>query len=706
MAELLLEVFSEDIPARMQVKAADDLRRLVTAALAEAGLDHEGARAFATPRRLALSVSGLPAYQPDRREEKRGPRVGANAKAVKGFLDSLGPGMSLEDCEIREDKKGPRYIAILNRPGRPSPELIAEIVPAIIARFPWPKSMRWGAGDFRWVRPLRSILCVFDGETVPFEVAGLKSGHTTQGHRFMAPKTIGVSRLDDYEPALKAANVMLDHDERAQAIGNGARNLAFAQGLELIEDDDLIAENAGLVEWPVTLAGRFDEAFLALPPEVIVTALKAHQKCFALHDRKRSCRFGGAAALANSYILVADIEAEDGGRRIVAGNNRVIAARLADARFFFDSDRKRPLADMAKALETVRFHQKLGSMADKTNRVAALAGGIAELIDADREKAISAAKLAKADLVSGMVGEFPELQGVMGRYYALEQGIDEQICDAMAEHYRPQGVYDALPTSRIAKAVAMADKLDTLIGFWAIEETPTGSRDPYALRRAAIGIIRIIVDGGLRLHLGALIAQHQTRFAPELARDGLACDRLACDRLARNLLSFFAERLKAYLRDKGARHDLVDAVLAADRHDDPVSILRKVEALDAFLKTDDGLNLLAGVKRAGNILRIEEKKHGAIHNDMPDRSLFAEEPEIALGAAMDHVAIQSGAAIAKEEFHAGLASIATLRKAIDRFFDAVMVNVDDEAIRINRLRLLNRIREVTVAIADFAKIEG
>ncbi len=694
MPELLLELFSEEIPARMQRKAADDLRQLVTDALVAEGLVYEGARGFATPRRLALSVQGLPGRQPDRREERKGPRVGAPEKAIEGFLGSLG-GLTLDDCETREDKKGAYYVAVIERPGRAAEEIVAGIVPEVIRKFPWPKSMRWGTGELRWVRPLHSILCVFDGETVPLEIAGIVSGRTTYGHRFMAPEPLEAARLDDYEPALKAARVVLDSQERAEAIRNGARNLAFAQSLELIEDEALIAENAGLAEWPVTLMGRFDEAFLAVPPEVIVTALKAHQKCFALNDPERTAPFGGAA-LSNRYILVSNLEARDGGRKIVEGNDRVIAARLSDARFFWDTDRATPLQEMTGALAAVRFHEELGSMAQKVARVETLAGEIAGTIGADPEKAMLAARLCKADLVSGMVGEFPELQGLMGRYYALEQGIDAEVADAVAEHYRPQGPSDALPLSAVAQAVAVADKLDTLIGFWAIGEKPTGSKDPYALRRAALGIIRIVLEGELRLRLLPLATAHEGVPAGEGGRDALAAD----------LLDFFADRLKVYLREQGARHDLIDAVFALGGQDDLLMIVRRVEALGRFLETDDGTNLLAGVKRAGNILRIEEKKDGRAHDGAPDPALFEQDEERALASAIDEAEMRAADAVAAEDFEAAMAAIATLRSPVDAFFDAVTVNADDEALRDNRLRLLSRIRAATRAVAEFSRIEG
>ncbi|WP_342642982.1 glycine--tRNA ligase subunit beta [Rhodoligotrophos ferricapiens] len=684
MPELLVELFSEEIPARMQRQAAEDLRKLVTDALVEQGLVYEGAKAMATPRRLTLVVDGLPGRQPDRREERKGPRVDAPQKAIDGFLAAAG--VTLEQCAVQEDRKGAFYVARIEKPGRPAEEIIAEIMPAAVAKFPWPKSMRWGAGSLRWVRPLHSIICSFDGEAVPFDIPGVSVGRMTHGHRFMAPDAFEVRRLEDYERELKRRKVIIDPEERQDVIRNAARNLAFAQGYSLIEDEALVAENAGLTEWPTVLMGSFEESFLDVPPEVIITSIKAHQKCFALRGRD--------GKLANRFLLVANIEAEDGGRRIVEGNNKVIAARLSDAKFFWDQDRKVPLEEMAAKLEAVRFHEKLGTVADKVRRIEALAGEIAALIGADAERAQHAARLAKADLVSGMVGEFPELQGLMGQYYALDQGLDGEVAAAIGEHYKPQGPSDAIPASKVAQAVAIADKLDTLVGFWTIDEKPTGSKDPFALRRAALGIIRMVLDGSLRLPLSRLIAGHRARFA---GRDA-ATDQ--------DLLAFFADRLKVYLREQGARHDLIDAVFSLGGQDDLWLIVRRVEALGQFLATEDGESLLAGVKRAGNILRIEEGKDKTTYSGEPDAQLMQQAEEKALAAAIGQAEAEAQSAIRREDFEGAMRALAALRAPVDAFFDKVTVNADNAPLRENRLKLLSRIRQSTQQVADFSRIEG
>ncbi|WP_137390039.1 glycine--tRNA ligase subunit beta [Rhodoligotrophos defluvii] len=684
MPELLVELFSEEIPARMQRQASEDLRKLVTDALVEQGLLYEGAKGMATPRRLSLVVHGLIGRQPDRREERKGPRVDAPQKAIDGFLAAAG--VTLEQCVVQEDRKGAFYVARIEKPGRPSEEIIAEVMPAVIARFPWPKSMRWGSGSLRWVRPLHSIICSFDGEAVPFAIDGVTVGRTTRGHRFMAPESFDVRRQEDYERELKRHKVIIDPEERQDVIRNAARNLAFAQGLTLIEDEALVAENAGLTEWPVVLMGSFDPSFLDVPPEVIITSIKAHQKCFALRD--------GNGRLANRFLLVANLEAEDGGHRIIEGNNKVIAARLSDAKFFWDQDRKMPLEEMAARLEGVRFHEKLGTMADKVRRIAALAGEVAQLVGADTGKAREAARLAKADLVSGMVGEFPELQGLMGRYYALDQGLGQEVAEAIGAHYKPQGPSDAIPPAKVAQAVAIADKLDTLVGFWAINEKPTGSKDPYALRRAALGIIRMVLEGGLRLPLSKLITKHQTHFAG--APEGLSSD----------LLSFFADRLKVHLREQGARHDLIDAVFSLGGQDDLWLIVRRVEALGRFLATDDGASLLAGVKRAGNILRIEEGRDGRSYTGAPDESLLRQPEEKALASAIAKAEDEAGRAVKAEDFEGAMRALAALRAPVDAFFDRVTVNADDLALRENRLKLLSRIRQSTQQVADFSRIES
>jgi len=686
MAELLLELFSEEIPARMQARAREDLARLLGNALGEAGLEFNEIKTFATPRRLTTVVEGLPARSPDIREERKGPRVDAPDAAIKGFLKSTGIA-SADQAERRDDKKGAYYVALLERPGRATAEVIAEIMPELVKSFPWPKSMRWGCGRLRWVRPLQSIICLLDGKVVPFEVHGIRSGKETRGHRFMAHEPFKVRRFKDYEEKLRDAKVILDGDERARIILEGARKAAAKEGLTLLEDEALLAENAGLTEWPVVLLGSFDEEFLSVPPEVLATSMKAHQKCFSL--RKKD------GALASRFIVVANLEARDKGNAIVAGNERVIRARLADAKFFFEQDRKVMLPDRVPKLKEIVFHEKLGSQYERVQRVWRLARELAPLVDADPDLAERAAILAKADLVSLMVGEFPELQGVMGRYYALDQEEIEAVADAIAAHYRPLGPSDDVPREPVAIAVALADKLDMLVGFWAIDEKPTGSKDPYALRRAALGVIRIVLENDLRLRLKEYLLTHQAtaKFDP------------AVHNLADRLLSFFADRLKVHLRDQGARHDLVDAVFALGG-DDLLIIVRRVEALGRFLDTEDGEHLLIGAKRAINILRIEEKKDSRTYDESPDPTLFKRPEEKALAKAVNAVEKASAAAITREDFEAAMAEMAKLRTPVDEFFDHVTVNATDPGLRANRLRLLNRIRATTLTVADFSKIEG
>jgi glycyl-tRNA synthetase beta chain len=708
MAELLLELFSEEIPARMQTRAREDLARLLAKALGEAGLEFKEIKTFATPRRVTAVVEGLPARSPDIREEKKGPRVDAPDAAIKGFLKSAGLA-SADQAEKRDDKKGAYYVALLERPGRATAEVVAEIVPAFVRGFPWPKSMRWGSGKLRWVRPLHSIICLLDGKVVPFDIDGIKSGKETRGHRFMAPEPFSVKGFKDYREKLREAKVILDGEERAGLILEGARKAAAKEGLTLVEDEALLAENAGLTEWPVVLMGSFDEDFLAVPPEVLATSMKAHQKCFSLHKK------GGA--LANRFILVANLEARDKGRAIVAGNERVIAARLADAKFFFEQDRKIALEERVPKLKEIVFHEKLGTQYDRIQRVWRLAREIAPLVGAEPDLAERAAILAKADLVSLMVGEFPELQGVMGRYYALDQEEDPLVADAIAAHYKPLGPSDEVPREPVAIAVALADKLDMLVGFWAIGEKPTGSKDPYALRRAALGVIRIVLENDIRLPILKIVQGHQpgvhqaaygrmTRF--DIAGDNsLVSPRPVpqSEPLPRDLLSFFADRLKVHLRDQGARHDLVDAVFALGS-DDLLMIVRRVEALGRFLDTEDGEHLLTGTKRAINILRIEEKKDSCSYDQPPDPSLLKHTEEKALAKTVDEVERAAATAVAREDLEAAMAAMAKLRAPVDAFFDHVTVNTDDPGLRENRLRLLNRIRATTLTVADFSKIEG
>jgi glycyl-tRNA synthetase beta chain len=689
MPELLIELLSEEIPARMQERAAEDFRKLMVEGLEEAGLEVEGARAFATPRRLTLSIDELPGAAPDTREERKGPRTDAPPAAIEGFLRQAG--VSLEQCVVEEDRKGSFYVAHIQRPGRAARDIVATLLPEVMRKFPWPKSMRWGSGQLRWIRPLHSVLATFDGQVIDLTIDGIRSGQVTRGHRFMAPQPIKVRRFEDYERKLRDAWVMLDGGERAETIRGEANTLAFAKGLRVVEDEGLLKETAGLVEWPVVLMGSFDSRFLSLPPEVIVTSIRSHQKCFALRDAD-----GG---LSNHYLLVSNMIARDGGKGIGAGNDRVIAARLADARFFWDQDRRTPLQDLLPKLDHVTFHAKLGSQGERVRRIEALTATIAEIIGADVEAARLAAQLSKADLITGMVGEFPELQGMMGHYYAIEEGAELAVASAVRDHYKPQGPTDMVPAAPVTLAVAIADKLDTLISFWAIDEKPTGSKDPFALRRAALGIIRLVLDNGLRLRLLSLMEWYRKRLLPSLPRGASGNFDAA------NLLDFFADRLKVHLRSEGARHDLIDAVFALGGQDDLTIMVKRIEALARFLDSDDGQNLLAGVRRASNILKIEEKKDGRRHDGVPDKNLLVQGEEKALASAIDRAEAQARVATANEDFEAAMRAIAKLRAPVDAFFDKVTVNADDPSFRENRLRLLNRIRAATLAVADFARIE-
>ncbi len=715
MPDLLLELFSEEIPARMQRKAAQDLKSLVTNALVERGCTYEGAQAYATPRRLALHIAGLPARQPDQREEKKGPRVGAPDGATQGFLKSAGL-TDLSQAKIETDpKKGDFYVAVLETAGRAVPDLLADIMPAIIRQFPWPKSMRWGkasqqAGALRWVRPLQSIICTFGPETesvevIHFDIDGLVSGDTTRGHRFHAPDTIQVRRFDDYGASLERAKVVLDTDRRKDIILHDAKNLAFARGLELVEDDALLEEVAGLVEWPVVLMGSFDPDFLVIPPEVVRATIRANQKCFVLRDPK-------TGNLSNHFLLTANIEASDGGKQVIAGNERVVRARLSDARHFWELDQK-PLPGFEatkgtllhqrlaklRALNIV-FHEKLGTQGERIDRIMALAAELAPVVGADGVQARRAAELCKADLVTEMVGEFPEVQGLMGRRYAEMQGEAPSVAAAIEDHYKPQGPSDSVPTDAVAVAVALADKLDTLVGFWAIDEKPTGSKDPYALRRAALGVVRLVLENRLNLALKTSLSRH---FALIAQTSAVLVEADA----SMDLLSFFHDRLKVYLRDSGARHDLIDAVLASGQQDDLLMIGRRVEALGSLLDSDDGKNLLAGYKRAANILRAEEKKDGeGAFAGAVDGKLLQLDQEKALASALATVTLQVSEAVKAENFAGAMAALATLRPAVDAFFDGVTVNADEAELRVNRLRLLAQLREATRSVADFGLIQG
>jgi glycyl-tRNA synthetase beta chain len=700
MPDLLLELFSEEIPARMQAKAADDLRRMVTDKLVAEGLVYEGAKAFATPRRLALTVVGIPVRQPDLKEERRGPRVGGADAAIQGFLKATGL-TSIEQAKIERDaRKGDFYIALMEKKGRETIDVLAEMLPVIVRTFPWPKSMRWGArsarsGSLSWVRPLHAITATFGLETeepdvVKFAVDGIEAGQTTFGHRFMAPAPISVRRFEDYDAKLLAAKVVLDSERRKDVILSDAKELAFVQGLELVEDAALLDEVAGLVEWPVVLMGSFDAEFLSIPGEVIRATIRNNQKCFVVSDPK-------TGKLANKFILAANIEASDGGKTIVAGNERVIRARLSDAKFFYETDLKTKLEDRLPKFDHIVFHEKLGTQAERVARIERLAGEIAPLVGADPEKAKRAARLAKADLLTEVVGEFPELQGLMGKYYALAQHEDASVAAACEEHYKPQGPNDRVPTDPVSVAVALADKIDTLVGFWAIDEKPTGSKDPYALRRAALGVIRLITDNTLRLSL-LKIAKSAIPGASKATADA--------EKLPGDLLAFFADRLKVQLRDQGARHDLVDAVFALDSQDDLLMIVRRVEALGKFLDTDDGKNLLAGTKRANNILAIEEKRDKRTFEGAPHPPLYNLPEEKALADAIDLVKVEASVAVMNEDFESAMSAMAKLRPAVDAFFDKVKVNDDDPKIRENRLKLLNEIRSTTRLVADFSRIEG
>jgi len=706
MPDLLLELFSEEIPARMQARAAEDLRKLVTDRLVDAGLVYEGAKAFVTPRRLALAVQGVPVRQPDVKEEKKGPRVGAPAGAIEGFVRAAGL-KSIEEATVKPDKKGDFYVAVIEKPGRPAIEVIGQLVPEVVKAFPWPKSMRWGErsaqpGALGWVRPLHSIVATFGPETedpdiVAFAIDGIAAGDETRGHRFMAPQPFKVRRLEDYAAKLEKAKVVLDPERRRQIILADAKNLAFAQGYELVEDAGLLVEVAGLVEWPVVLMGSFDEAFLAIPPEVIRTTIRNNQKCFVLRDPK-------TGQLANKFILVANIEAEDGGKEIVAGNERVIRARLSDAKFFYETDLKTRLEDRLTKFNDIVFHEKLGTQAKRIERIEKLAAELAPIVCADVEKVKRAARLAKADLLTEVVGEFPELQGLMGKYYALAQGEDASVAAASEEHYKPLGPGDRVPTDPVPIAVALADKIDTLVGFWAIEEKPTGSKDPYALRRAALGVIRIALSGKHDLVPRSLLEMHIKRVRSNLSDVEMFS-------IGGSFEEFFYERLKVQLREEGARHDLVDAVLhLRGRAAGIVSIVRRVEALGKFLDTEDGKNLLAGYKRAANILRIEEKKDGRSYSEQSDPAFYRQDEERALSKAIDIARDEAGAAVAREDFEAAMRAMAKLRPHVDAFFDKVTVNVadgaDKEKLRENRLKLLNGIREATGTVADFSRIEG
>ncbi|MBO6755322.1 MAG: glycine--tRNA ligase subunit beta [Roseibium sp.] len=708
MPDLLLEFFSEEIPARMQRRAAEDMKSLVTNALVDAGLPYEGARAFATPRRLALHVAGVPVGSPATREERKGPRVGAPDKAVEGFLRAAGL-VSVDQANVQSDpKKGDFFVAVIEKPGRAAIDIIADFMPGIVRGFPWPNSMRWGSGPLKWVRPLHSIVATFGPETeepdiIRFDVDGIEASNGTRGHRFLADKAFTVRRFDDYASQLEKHKVVLDADRRKDMILNDAKDRALALGLDLVEDPGLLEEVAGLVEWPVVLAGRFDERFLEIPDECVRLTIRANQKCFVLKDP-------ATGQLANRFILVSNIEAPDGGKTIVAGNEKVIRARLSDAWFFWETDLKSRLDDNLPKLDGIVFHEKLGTQGARVRRLEALSAQLAPIVGADPDKAKRAARLSKADLVSQMVYEFPELQGLMGRTYAQKQGEDASVAIAIEDHYRPQGPSDTVPTDPVAIAVALADKLDLLAGFWAIDEKPTGSKDPYALRRAALGVIRIVLENGLRLSLTGQLHSYSKKILQQtLSEKSVAATRLHLfleDGQIADLLSFFADRLKVHLKDEGARHDLIDAVFALGGQDDLLMIVKRVDALGAFISSDDGANLLAGYKRAVNILKAEEKKDGAPVTGRPHADHFQHQAEIDLAAAIDTARADAESAVAAEDFEAAMTALSRLRAPVDRFFEDILVNAEDPALRKNRLQLLAEIRDATHVVADFSKVAG
>ena len=683
MAELLLELLSEEIPARMQARASEDLKRLVCDGLKAAGLTFTGARAFATPRRLALVVDGLPAARADVNEEKRGPRVGAPDQAVQGFLKGAGLA-SLDQAEKRDTGKGEFWFAVISKKGGPTAEALPGVIDAALKALPWPKSMKWGSGTMQWVRPLQGIVALFDGKVLAGEVspgghmAPIRFGDTTRGHRFLSKDSFAVSNFADYEAKLRAAHVILDPAERKKIIAERSAKLCADAGVTLKSDDGLMDEVAGLVEWPVPLMGTIDAQFMDVPAEVLIVSMRTHLRYFVTAKADGS--------LADRFILVANNVPRDGGATIIGGNERVLRARLADAKFFWDQDRKVTLEQRLPALKGIVFHAKLGTQAERVERIVKLAGEIARLVPgADGAEVAQAARLCKADLVSGMVGEFPEVQGTMGRYYALGEKLPAAVADAIGDHYAPAGPNDRCPSAPVSIAVALADKLDALISFWTIGEKPTGSRDPFALRRAALGVIRIVIENRIRLPLGTFFQ------APDL-------------------MAFFAERLKVQMREKGVRHDVVDAVLAAGNEDDLVRLLARVEAVQAFIATEAGKNLLTAYGRAANIVRAEEKKDktlaAAIAGDA-NVVLLEQSEELAVFAALTEVKSKLAPALQNENFTGAMSALAGLRNPLDAFFDKVTVNVQDKPdLRLNRLKLLNQIRATMDSVADFSKIEG
>ena len=711
MPDFLLELFSEEIPARMQARAAEDLKKLVTQGMVDRGLTYAAAAAFATPRRLTLSITGMADRSPDVKEERKGPRTDAPEKALEGFLRSTG--LTKDQLEARDDKKGQVWFATIEKPGQGAAEVLAEVIPDVIRNFPWPRSMRWGSGDLRWVRPLHSIMAIIlndaaDNEVVDFEVGGIRSGDATQGHRFMGPEAFTPKDFDHYVKTLEAQKVILDPEERRNRIWHDATHMAFARGMEVVEDQGLLAEVAGLVEWPVVLMGDIEDRFLGLPPEVLQTSMKEHQKFFSVRNPK--------TGRIEKFVTVANIETADSGATILAGNQRVLAARLSDALFFWENDlrtvKTEGMEAMAAPLANVTFHNKLGSQAERIARIAALAREIAPLVGADADKAERAAKIAKADLSSEMVYEFPELQGIMGKYYAKAAGEDAAVAAACETHYSPLGPSDDVPTEPVAVAVSLADKIDILTGFWAIDEKPTGSKDPFALRRAALGVIRATIEGDLRYRLfGILESALEVHPEPPSGSFEAEAAKLADQgssrwMAARSLIDFFADRLKVHLRAEGVRHDVIDACFQLGGQDDLVLLVNRVNALQKFVETEDGANLLAGYKRAANILAAEQKKDGVEYTLDPDPKFAEQAEETALFTALDAAEAAIAPALEAEDFAAAMTAMAALRAPIDAFFDKVTVNADNQVVRRNRLCLLNRVKAVMEKVAIFSAIEG
>lgn len=691
MADLLIELFSEEIPARMQAKASDDLKRMMADGLKAAGLTFEAADAYATPRRLVLHVTGLPIATPDVSEERRGPRADAPEKAIEGFL--RGAGVAREDLVEREDKKGTFLYAVIEQKGGATGDVIAEVLTSTIRNFPWPKSQRWGAGSLKWVRPLQSILCLFDGAVVDMDVDGITAGNSTHGHRFMAPDAFEVSDFADYQRKLMEAKVRLDAIQRQTLIKDSAQTLASAAGLELVEDKGLIAEVAGLTEWPVPMIGSFDPAFLEVPEEVLILTMKKDQKYFVT-------RGPATGKLANKFIFTANIEPSDDGSSVTKGNERVLAARLSDAKFFYEQDLKGKLEDNLPALEDIVFHKELGTVAERVERIKKLSRSLADFIPGcNADEAERAAELCKADLVSGMVYEFPEVQGVMGRYYAKAQGDSDAVADAIRDHYAPLGPSDECPSAPVSVAVALAEKLDTLVGFFGIDQKPTGSKDPYALRRAALGVIRLIVENQLRVVLSNVIDEVCSAYSFD--RDSFGSIRV-------HLLDFYQNRLAVQFNDQGIRHDLVSAcmLLGTSMDDDLNRLVERTTALKSFLETDDGANLLAGYKRAANILKIEEKKDGTSYDQAVDVNALGADEAVTLANALTAAQENASKALESEDFEAAMAALSTLRAPIDAFFEHVKVNDDDPEVRKNRLALLSAIRSAVNTVADFGMIEG